>query len=457
MKKLITPCLLVISLIASSCADFLALDAPVTQVSRQQVFSTDPGAKSAVAGVLAQMTDGGAFASGGLESTNVLAGLSADDLTNYNLSPDYVGLENNSVAPTSSPIASNWSKMYEMIYQVNSIIEGLEANEGSVSSVVRKQTIAEARFIRAFTYFYLVNMFGDVPLVTTTDYRLNRVAKRTPVADVYNAIVADLLIAENDLPTDYSISFDERIHPNSRAASAMLARTYLYMAKWSEAELAASRCINDGLFKLTDLNSVFLANSEEAIWQLMTADPIINTSEGSLMILESIPRTVGLSQRVIDAFQDGDQRKDAWTQIYTSTDDTEYPYAYKYKVLYQYEPITEYYMMLRLGEQYLIRAEARIQSGKIGDGIDDLNAIRVRAGLSELDGASMSKAEALLAVEQERRVELFAEWGHRWFDLKRTNRADAVLGPVKPDWQSKDVLFPIPQSEIAANPNLIQN
>jgi hypothetical protein len=64
----------------------------------------------------------------------------------------------------------------------------------------------------------------------------------------------------------------------------------------------------------------------------------------------------------------------------------------------------------------------------------------------------------LLAIEQERKVELFGEWGHRWFDLKRTGRADAVIGGQKPTtWQSTDVLYPIPQTQRLANPNLTQN
>ncbi len=300
-------------------------------------------------------------------------------------------------------------------------------------------------------------MFGDVPLILSTDYRVNRVAKRTPVAEVYNAIVSDLSLAEKDLLTDYSASFDERIHPNSRAASAMLARTYLYLGKWAEAEAAATKCISDTQFGLTDLNSVFLTNSEEAIWQLMNPDPAINTHEGSVMSLESVPYVVALSQGVFSGFELNDLRKEAWTGVYTSSAGIDYPYAYKYKVKYQYEPITEYYMILRLAEQYLIRAESRIQNGNISKGIEDVNVIRARAGLGLLDGTVLTKEEALLAVERERRYELFAEWGHRWFDLKRTNRANVILSPLKADWQEKDILFPIPQAEVVANPVLGQN
>jgi hypothetical protein len=112
-------------------------------------------------------------------------------------------------------------------------------------------------------------------------------------------------------------------------------------------------------------------------------------------------------------------------------------------------------MMLRLAEQYLIRAEARAQLENIPGAQEDLNAIRSRAGLPDTDADD--KASLLLAIERERQAELFAEGGHRWLDLKRTNRADAVLGPLKADWQTPDALFPIPDAERQLNPNLTQN
>src|SRR5207245_162544 len=101
---------------------------------------------------------------------------------------------------------------------------------------------------------------------------------------------------------------------------------------------------------------------------------------------------------------------------------------------------TEYYMMLRLAEQYLIRAEARAQQNNLAGSILDLNVIRTRAGLQNLS-ASLTQAQVLRAVEQERRIELFAELGHRWLDLKRTGQATAILAPIKPNWNSNAQLY----------------
>ena len=120
-----------------------------------------------------------------------------------------------------------------------------------------------------------------------------------------------------------------------------------------------------------------------------------------------------------------------------------------------------------MAEQYLIRAEARINQDNIQKGIEDLNVLRNRArAVATVEvpdpipplKSNLSKSDALLAVEKERRLEFFAEWGHRWLDLKRTNRANDILSIVKAiNWQSTDVLYPIPSTEIINNKNLKQN
>ena len=112
-------------------------------------------------------------------------------------------------------------------------------------------------------------------------------------------------------------------------------------------------------------------------------------------------------------------------------------------------------MALGLGEQYLIRAEARAQQDNVSGAQEDLNIIRNRAGL--LKTTSSDKVSILLAIEQERSKELFAEWGHRWFDLKRTRRTNVILGAIKSSWKSTDLVYPIPLVEITNNPFLTQN
>jgi len=115
--------------------------------------------------------------------------------------------------------------------------------------------------------------------------------------------------------------------------------------------------------------------------------------------------------------------------------------------------------VLRLAEQYLIRAEARAKQGKIADAIGDLDEIRGRAGIERLAdiNPTIVKEELLGKILEERRMELFTEWGHRWLDLKRTDKATEILGENNPFWENTDVLYPIPSEERMKNPNLSQN
>src|SRR5690606_30439071 len=124
-----------------------------------------------------------------------------------------------------------------------------------------------------------------------------------------------------------------------------------------------------------------------------------------------------------------------------------YYYSSKYKALTD-APVTEYGMILRLAEQYLIRAEAYARLGNVPAAVADLNAIRGRAGAPLIDGDGDIDLPAL--IEKERVLELSCEWGHRWFDLKRTHRADAILAPLNTQWKPWAVRYPIPESQLLA-------
>ncbi|MNR31887.1 SusD family protein [compost metagenome] len=101
----------------------------------------------------------------------------------------------------------------------------------------------------------------------------------------------------------------------------------------------------------------------------------------------------------------------------------------------------------------MIRAEARAHLGNVSGAQTDLNKIRRRAGLS--DTPADTQSELLAAILKERQVELFTELGHRWFDLKRFGLANEVLGAHKTAWNSTDILWPLPQSELLLNENLL--
>lgn len=152
----------------------------------------------------------------------------------------------------------------------------------------------------------------------------------------------------------------------------------------------------------------------------------------------------------MSAFSPNDLRKTHWTKAVTDGTTTWYhPYKYKYS---DTDSSKEYSIVFRLGEMYLIRAEARANSGDLTGAKEDLNKIRNTAGL--LDTDAISQTEILDAILQERQLELFTEFGHRFFDLKRFNKIQSVLSAAKTGWDTHDALFPIPETELNLNPNL---
>ena len=441
-------------LMTCACESFVEINPPKTQSVSATVYADDASAKAAIRGIYHEMTLTG-FASGQFSGVTVCASLSSDELKSFNLSLDE--FYNNSISASSTIVNSNlWGSTYKYIYYSNSAIEGLEASV-ALTARTKKQLEGEAKFLRAFCYFYLVNLFGDVPLVLTTDYRKNSVCVRNAKDEVLQQVIKDLNESQLLLSADYQFADSERVRANAGAAMALLARVYLYTKDWSKSEQQSTLVINNSsLYKLvTDLNAVFLKNSNEAIWQLMPVVSSTNTYEAQYFVPTSptsVPTFVSITNQLINAFEPGDKRKTNWIGIQTIAGNTFY-YPFKYKVFKAGQPLTEYSMVLRLAEQYLIRAEARAMQNKLTEAIVDINVIRQRAGLAPIIATS-SSSSVFSAIEQERKIVLFSEWGHRWFDLKRWNKADAVLQPLKPDWASTDVLYPLPQLELNNNPNL---
>jgi len=228
----------------------------------------------------------------------------------------------------------------------------------------------------------------------------------------------------------------------------------LYTENWELAEETSSEIINAFNLEI-DVTKVFLKESPETIWQFKPGDyPQNNSQVAQWLIISFIPgQSYAITENLLDAFELDDLRLTNWIGSYTSTNGlTTLHYAYKYKETFNTTTMSiEYYIIFRLAEQYLIRAEARAYQGNIIGAQQDLNAIRNRSGLPNTTAATMN--DLLDAILQERYLELFTE-GHRWFDLKRTGKASEVLSPIKSNWKETNILFPIPANEIELNPNL---
>jgi starch-binding outer membrane protein, SusD/RagB family len=450
--------LLIISIsLCAGCKKFVQIPPPLTEVTSSTVFADDATAISAMNGIYSQMMGINAgFANGYYSSITLLNGLSADELLNFSTNPDQQSFYTNSLESSNGiNFSFIWEPAYQYIYDANAVLEGL-TNNTKITSATSRELQGEAKFIRSFCYFYLVNLYGDVPLITSTNFEANAIASRSPAQNVYQQIIADLQNAQTLLVSDYSFSSGERVRPNKWGAASLLARVFLYNGDWKDAETEADSVITyAGIYNLVNnLDSVFLANSAEAIWQLEPILPGFNTYEGNMFILSSPSTNAALSPSLLSSFEPGDLRETDWVNNFVSGTDTFY-FPYKYKIQLTGQPLTEYSMVLRLAEQYLIRAEARAMQNNISGSQSDLNIIRSRAGLPNTPAATQQ--ELINALLHERRVEFFTEWGHRWLDLKRTSHTSLVLGSEKPSWQSLDTLYPIPQAERTADPNLTQN
>lgn len=439
------------------CEDFVEVELPSNQVIREDVFSQEESVKGLMQVLFYELSDASYFSSGDTGSITMVSGLASDELINYSTISVYPEFFQGNVTINNETVGRLWSTLYSAIYMANDMMEGLaEPYADIIPEDLKNKCLGESKFIRAFAHFYLVNLFGDVPLVTSTDYQMNTTAGRSSTEVVYGQIISDLEDAMTLLDTSYGAA---RTRPNKAAAKLLLSRVYLFLNDWEHADNLSSEIISEQtLYELvTDLDDVFKTNSKEAVWQL---EPIgrIHTLEGETFILTGTPTLFALNPNLVGSLEDGDRRREQWIGAFSSEFNSYYyPFKYKTNSASEFTDVTEYSTVLRFAEAYLIRAEARAQQNNLEGAIADLDVIRTRAGVSLIGDSNpaIGKEELLAAILEERRKEFFTEWGHRWFDLVRTGEANDVLS--NKNWASKNYLYPIPENELLINPNLEQN
>lgn len=438
----------------TSCSSLVEVDMPKNQLTDDKVFADSTTAVAALSQIYARLGNG--FNSVD-NSFNIYVSLYADEYA-YTLSSGTIRDYFLSFLPSdNSQNRNNWTYLYEPVYACNAILEQVPSSP-TLSESLKALLIDEAKFLRAYAYFYLQNTYGHIPLLLQTDVNINRLAAQTDENVVYAQILQDLTEAKVGLSVAYPSA--NRVRANQWTAAAMLARVQLYQRNWEAAEAEATAVISSGLYSPLDGTAdIFHSNSQEAILQIWTPDGFISHAAQIIPANSTTVPIYTITDALRQAFEAGDLRRDNWITTSTvanadGTSTTYYrPFKYKNRVANTSQP--EYLMVLRLAEQYLIRAEARARQGNVSGAVEDLNVIRDRAGLAPLN-AGISIEECLAAIMQERRVELFGEWGHRFFDLKRTGQLDAVMA-YKDTWRSTASVFPIPQNELIYNPNLVQN
>ncbi|WP_080236516.1 RagB/SusD family nutrient uptake outer membrane protein [Spirosoma rigui] len=396
----------------------------------------------------------------GAASSIIIAGDFTADYIQFNGTfTDYRELGTKQITAANGVVDELWRNLYRTIYVTNFMLENLPKVPG-VSEATRKQVTAEARFLRGFANFIGTYTYGDIPQVTSTVQAPNRVIGRTARATILASVLADYEAALADLPSVTSGSTNvttNATYLNKTSCQAAMARFYLYQKNWAKAEEMATQVIGSGVYSLQPnyvdvVTRDFTSESILEVGYSLSDDP--GTSNFALnnilvgrreaipsnqLVLSLVSTEAGTRQTTISfSTQNLRGNDNGWTvrKYGTASEDN------------------NNIVLIRLAEMHLIRAEARAQLGRqtgANGAVADLNVLRTRAKAPAI--TSTAQADVLLAVERERVYELAFE-GHRWYDLVRTGRAQAVMSAFSPNWNSRYELWPIPQREIQQNPTL---
>jgi hypothetical protein len=382
-----------------------------------------------------------------------------------------------------------WRGPWPGILRCNIIFQ--EVPGMSISESVKNQVLGEAYFLRAHYYYILVRYFGDVPLVLVPvgpedDLR----PFRTPKAEVYDQIVADLTKAIELLPTRDSYSAADLGRASKGAAAGMLASVNLTLGNWQDVVNLCEDVTTLGYSLNPDYAGNFdpsNKNSVESLFEVQYAanggfNFWSNENQASWLSTFTGPRGSDLvaggwgwnqpTQEFMDGYEAGDLRKGV-TTLYEGCpqfDGQDYQKSYSLTnynlrkflvsktVSPSYDNSPMNFPVQRYADVLLMKAEALNELGRTSEAEAPLNEVRSRAGLSVVTG--LSKDAFREKVLDERRIELAFE-GQRWFDLIRVNNGLYAINFLhsigKTNMTAKHLLFPIPQKEIDANPNLTQN
>jgi hypothetical protein len=378
------------------------------------------------------------------------------------------------IAATNQLVNQFWNEMYTSLYNVNIVIDKIQPAD--LDDAWKTQVIAEMRFLRALYYFGMVQIWGDLPLVTTPIPASEAfVIGRTPQADVYKQIVEDLKEAAAKLPAPDKVPAPGRA--SNGAAKTLLGKVYLAMGDKTAAAQVLMQVYNDYNGKQYDLLPHYgslwgpgnnTKNTKESIFEIQYKGGANNPFSSYWPAFSpfenfAITRYGGGINQVTDdlynEYEAGDIRRDTSFELgyYKGTTWVAIKFQEKWKdlnapIVSGAEACNNNFMVLRYADLLLLLTEAT------GDA-QYMNKVRARAGLPLFGtpGYPTAKYPTLeLALEHERRAELALEF-HRWFDLKRTGRALTVLAAKGKPINQDRLLLPLPQIALDQNHNLIQN
>lgn len=396
-----------------------------------------------------------------------------------------------------------WHNFYRGINRANSVMSNV--SKAGLDPAVEAEKVAEARFQRAFFYSHLVKWFGGVPLhlEETTDFSDESVKKpRSSISEVYDVIIDDLTYAETHLPAQRGSQDLGRA--TSGAAKALLGKVYLNMAgkpleqrdAYSLAAEKLQEVVNSNTYSLQDDFADIFSIDNEFNSEIIFARPNIReTGSGTVLtFFAGVPNSpfanrngqyqFGFTEQFYNSYDPQDVRRDV-TLLYSYIDkngdevtfnDPSNP-ALPFggyndpkgigfgKLKDPFNDVSAFahandLIYIRYADVLLMLAEALNESGQSAAALPYLNEVRTRAGI---DPVSTTDQAALLdIIKQERKWELAGEYTEypdlqRWGDIETSlpNNEDAIIfGTV---YSPKLELLPIPQNQLDANENLMQN
>ncbi len=460
-------------MIALGACEVLEQD-PISNLSSENFFETAEHADAAITSTYAALRN--TFNGGqGNVRYSMWGDLRADLLTtDEGKNEGYDRLEDNEQNPTD-PVA-DWSDLYQTIARANDIIANVPGIEDiDLTAEDEREILAQARFLRAFSYFYLVKLWGDVPLSlepvnsASDPVDLPRISQ----AVVLDTIEADITYALARLPTTYSSNSDTRGRATLGAAYALQAHVYAWQANWEAAAVSAQQVIENPQYELlpgeryADIFDV--ENTRESIFELQI-DPLSAGEGTSSLFIDfgtdeqngGLTGELGIflpSEKFLDGLEEGDLRRS--TLIFDG-DGLFRPQIVKYirpfsradlgtSVPNRAAEADNNIIIYRLAGIILLRAEALNYLGRTEEATALLNQIRERAGLPATTATTQEELKE--AILKERGYELAFE-GHRWYDLVRNGEA---LNKIETLTNPDRLLLPISQREIILNENIDSN
>jgi starch-binding outer membrane protein, SusD/RagB family len=415
----------------------------------------------------------------------VKGGLTGDE-------PDIGLIDNFNINPSNSNLQYEWGTLYDGITRCNLVLAYVPSINMDTST--RSRILGEARFLRSWYYFTLINIFGDVPIVLTPLAPNQLQIAQSPAAVIYESVIEpDLQIAIGLLSPSYTGSDVGRA--TSGAANALLAKVYLFQQKYDSSAAASQQVVNSNLYSLMPIYSQDFSadykNNAESVFEVQMLGNQVPKSGNALNqwfapavdngYFFNAPTQSFVSEFEVTAAGVPDPRLNytvgidsmAWFNGETFSASWS-PTGYltrKYQQPFSEVPISLKgdgscdYLAIRYADVLLMYAEAENALGNSAAALVPLNQVRTRARDSYLYDSTLTgypniptgllppvtytnQSDLLQSIQHERRVELGFEF-HRYFDVIRWGKAYATQAMSNSPGFNYDVnkTFPIPQSE----------